>query len=275
MVTSLKAAQGVNAKTFTEQVEDSLKANAETFAKLKNDKSTGNVLFNVDLSKAAGTMTTANYSGGTVGLTTFDPMFARVVRRQPFLRQIVTTRPISSKYIAWAEQAIPDGGAGATAEGAAKTQADFDIVERSKLVEKITSYIKVSKEALDDIGFLRSEIDTELVEVLSLKLDADILGANGVTPNVSGILGYATTFNPAGTVFEDAIPNANNFDVIRAVTATLANTNYQANYVLINPLDAGLIHPASLRFGGGDLCGHWRGCSPPSNADSGLLRTVY
>lgn len=242
LVVGLKKQQGLKEKSFGEQIEEGLKANSETFAKMKGDKSQNNVIFDVAINqKAAGTMTTGNYSGGTVGLTSYDPMFARVVRRQPFLRQIVTTRPISSKYVAWAEQSAPDGGAAATAEGAAKSQADFDIVERSQLVEKITAYIKVSKEALDDISFLRSEIDTELVELLNLKLDADILGANGTTPNIKGILQYATTYNPASTVFEDAIENANNFDVVRAAVAHLKNTNYEANYVLVNPLDAGLM----------------------------------
>lgn len=242
--TSQKMANGNQVKSFTDQIQDGLKNNTETLQKLKADKSQNNLIFDVNFdmnTKAAGTMTTANYSGGTVGLSSWDPMFSRIVRRQPFLRQIVNVRPVSSKYVAWAEQANADGGAGATAEGAAKTQADFDIVESNKLVEKITSYIKVSKEALDDIAFLRSEIDTELVELLNLKLDADILGANGTTPNIKGILSYATTYDPASTVFEDAIEEANNFDVIRAVAATLSNTSYQANYVLVNPLDAGLM----------------------------------
>ena len=238
----LKGETKMNTKSFDEQIAESLTKNAESFSKMKNDKSTGNVLFDVSINqKAAATMTTANYSGGTIGLSTWDPVFTRVVRRQPFLRQIVTTRPVSSRYVAWAEQAVPDGGAAATAEGAAKSQADFDIVERNKIVEKITAYIKVSKESLDDISFLRSEINTELVELLSLKLDADILGANGTTPNIRGILDYATTYDPTGSVFADAIEQANNFDVVRAVVATLQNNSYMANYVLINPLDAGLM----------------------------------
>lgn len=231
----------VKEKSFSEQIETSLKLQKEALESIKSDSSARKAIFNVDLNvKAAGTMTSGNYSGGTVGLTTWDPMFARVVRREPFLRQLVTVRPVSSKYVAWAEQANPDGGAGATAEGAAKTQADFDIVESSKLVEKITAYIKVSKEALDDIAFLESEINTELLELVNLKLDADLLGANGTTPNIKGILAYATTYVPAAP-FALAIDNANNFDVIRANVAVLANANYNASALVINPLDSGMM----------------------------------
>lgn len=244
----LKGTTPIVTKSFDEQLSESLTKNKDKFERMKSspEKNWTDLSLKFDLdggisTKAAATMTTANYSGGTIGLSSWDPVFTRVVRRQPFLRQIVTTRPVSSKYVAWAEQATPDGGAAATAEGAAKSQADFDIVERNKLIEKITAYIKVSKESLDDIAFLRSEINTELVELLSLKLDADILGANGTTPNIRGILDYATTYSPVGSVFAAAIDQANNFDVVRAVVATLQNTNYMANYVLINPMDAGLM----------------------------------
>lgn len=239
---SFQDSKPTQVKSFSEQVSENLGKNSEAINRLKGDKSTPNVIFPIKFNtKAAATMTLGNYSGGTVGLSDWDPIFTRVVRRQPFLRQIVNVRPVSTKYVAWAEQATPDGGAGATAEGAAKTQADFDIVERNKIVEKITSYIKVSKEALDDIPFLNSEINTELVELLSLKLDADLLSGNGTTPNLKGILSYATTYDPTGSVFQDAVEQANQFDVIRAVVAQLANNSYQANYVLINPLDAGLM----------------------------------
>ena len=231
----------INQKSFSEQIGESLKTQKEALASIKEDSSARKAIFNVGLNvKAAGTMTTGNYSGGTVGLTSWDSDFARVVRRQPFLRQLVTIRPVSTKYVAWAEQSAPDGGAGATAEGASKTQADFDMVEANKLVEKITAYIKVSKEALDDIGFLQSEINTELLELVNLKLDADLLGANGTTPNIKGILAYATTYVPASP-FALAIDNANNFDVIRANVAVLANANYNASALVINPLDSGMM----------------------------------
>jgi HK97 family phage major capsid protein len=228
-------------KSFSDQIGESLKLQKDAIDLIKSNSGAGKAIFNVNLNtKAAGTITSGNYSGGTVGLTSFDPMFARVVKRQPFLRQLVNVQPVSTKYVAWAEQAALDGGAGNTAEGAAKTQSDFDIVESSKLVEKITSYIKVSKEALDDIAFLQSEINNELVDLVNLKLDADILGGSGTTPVMKGILGYATTYVPASP-FALAVDNASNFDVIRAVVAVLANTNYEATAVVINPLDAGMM----------------------------------
>lgn len=231
-----QAAQGQ--KSFSESVDEVLKTKANELANMKANKSSQGVSFDV---KAAATMSTGNYSGGTVGLTTWDPSFALVPRRTPFLRQLVTVRPVSNQYVAWAEQANRDGGAGNTAEAAAKTQADFDIVEANKKVEKITSYIKVSKEALDDIGFLRSEINNDLLSLINLKLDADLFGGSGTTPVIKGINTYATTFSVAATGLANAIDNANEFDVLRAAMWQVENAYFTPNYILLNPIDVAKI----------------------------------
>lgn len=225
-------------KSFAEKVQDTLKEKEQDLAALKTQKGAAGVSFDV---KAAATVTTANYSGGTVGLTTWDPSFALVPRRTPFLRQLVTVRPLSTQYVAWAEQANRDGGAGNTAEGAAKTQADFDIVEANKKVEKITAYTKVSKEALSDIAFLNSEINNDLVSLINLKLDTDLFGGSGTSPVIKGINTYATTFSVAATGLANAIDNANEFDVLRAAMWQVENAYFTTNYILLNPIDVAKI----------------------------------
>lgn len=228
-------------KSFSQRLYDTLTEKSAVLLGLKDAKKEG-LAFDI---KAAGTMLiSGNYSGGTVGLSSWDSEFARVPKRQPFLREIVTVRPVSSSYVAWAEQANLDGGAGNTAEGAAKTQADFDIVEANKKVEKITSYIKVSKEALADIPYLNSEINTELVELLSVKLDTDILGGSGISPIMKGILEYAPAFSVAGTALALGVNGANNFDVIRAAVRQVnvaGKGKFVANYVVLHPDDAAMM----------------------------------
>lgn len=228
-------------KSFSERLYDSLTEKSAMIMGLKEAKKEG-ISFNV---KVAGTMLiSGNYSGGTVGLSSWDSEFARVPKRQPFLREIITVRPVSSSYVAWAEQASLDGGAGQTAEGAAKTQADFDIVEANKKVEKITSYIKVSKEALADIPYLNSEINTELVELVKVKLDTDILGGTGTTPAIKGILQYAPTFSVAGSALALGVNMANEFDVIRAAVRQIAvdgKGKFLPNYVVLHPDDAAMM----------------------------------
>jgi len=194
--------------------------------------------------KAAATMTTGNISGVGGGtpftLSDYLPGLTRVVRRMPFIQQLVSMATTVKNIVQWVEQKNPDpGAAGTTAEGSAKTQGDFDLVESKCDVEKITYYIKVSKEMLDDVAFIEGEIRREIVELLLLKLDEQILKGDGISPNLAGIMSFATSFS-AGS-FAATINNANNFDVIRVAinqieTAT-PNGPFVPNYIVMHPSD--------------------------------------
>ncbi|QDP50828.1 MAG: putative major capsid protein [Prokaryotic dsDNA virus sp.] len=192
----------------------------------------------VDLQvKAAGTMTiTGNYSGGTVGLSNLETGLSRVVRRRPFLREIINVAGTTSKYVVWIEQANPDpGAAGMTAEGALKTQNDFDLVEKSSEVKKISAWIKVSKEMIADIPFMEGEINNELMELVELKLDEQILSGSGVGANLTGLQANSTAWT--GGTFANTIVGANNSDVIRVGMAQMANANFNPSHILMNPAD--------------------------------------
>lgn len=185
----------------------------------------------------ADTMTiNGNYSGGVVGLSDLETGLTRIQRRRPFMRSLMNTRGTSSKFVTWIEQANPDGNAGMTAEGALKNQADFDLVERSERVKKVTAFIKVSKEMIADIPFMQGEINGELMELVDLKLDEQLLNGDNIGENLSGVLDSAAVFTPAAQ-FIASIPFANNSDVLRIAIAQIAAANFQANYILLNPED--------------------------------------
>lgn len=192
--------------------------------------------------KVAGTMTIdGNYSGGTVGLSDLESGLTRVARRRPFMRQLVNSRGTTSKYVVYTEMKNPDPGvAGMTAEGALKTQTDFDIVEQSCAVKKVTAFIKVSKEMIADVPFMQGEINGELMEIVELKLDEQILSGDGLGDNIEGILANATAFAP-GVTFTALVPDANQADVLRIAIAQIQNQFFDANYILLNPLDAAAI----------------------------------
>ena len=220
----------------------------ENIDAIKTIKENGGLL-KLDV-KAAATMTiTDNYSGGTVGLSTLEQGLARVQRRRAFLRALVNVAGTSSKYVVWIEQANPDpGAAGMTAEGAAKTQTDFDLVEKSKDVKKISAWIKVSKEMIADIPFMQGEINNELIELVELKLDSQILLGDGTGNNLEGIDNYATAW-VAGN-FASTITGANNSDVLRVAIAQVASANFVANMVLMHPEDVAAMELTKDTTGG-------------------------
>ena len=222
------------AKSLGNSIMDAFKSAKDRIIEIA-EKGAGSVKLDV---KAAGSMTIGgNYSGGTVGLSSLEGGFTRVQRRMPFMRELVNSAGTTSKYVVWIEQANPDPGvAGMTGEGLPKTQTDFDLVERSCDVKKITAFIKVSKEMIADIPFMAGEINGELTELVALKLDQQILSGDGIGQNMTGIEANATAW--AAGSFAGAIEAANNSDVLRVGIAQIANNNFMANYILMNPEDS-------------------------------------
>jgi HK97 family phage major capsid protein len=227
----VKTSENVTLKSIGQAIAE---AYTNSIDKITAVKENGG-LINLDV-KSAGTMSiTGNYSGGQVALSQLESGVARIVRRRPFLRQLVNVAGTISKYITYIEQKNPDGGAGMTAEGALKTQADFDLVETSKAVKKVTAWIKVSKEMIADLPFMRNEIDTELMELVELKLDAQILSGDGTGDNLEGILLNATAWSAGG--FALSIPTPNEFDVLRVAIAQVQGLEFNANYIVLHPED--------------------------------------
>lgn len=234
MMEGLKEAKTSEPTTFKSIGQAIGDAYANAIEKISAVKENGG-LINLDV-KAVGTMSiTSNYSGGQVALSQLESGVARIVRRRPFLRQLINVAGTISKYITYIEQKNPEGGADMTAEGALKSQADFDLVETSKAVKKVTAWIKVSKEMVADLPFMRNEIDTELMELVELKLDSQILSGNGTGDNLEGLLQNATAWSAGGFALSIVAPNE--FDVLRVAIAQIQGLEFNANYILLHPED--------------------------------------
>ena len=201
-------------------------------------KSSGN---NVNLDVKAATSITLGSYAGTALTTEVDRSIVGPQTNMPFFRDIVNVAPIRGNKVTWINKSAVSNGAGMTAEGATKTQISWTYSEDSADVKKITAYVKVSKEALDDLDFLRSEINTDLRQEIELKLDEQIAEGSGVGQNLKGILTYAPTFAVAGTSLAAAVDGANRLDVLRSSVALIRKAKFRANYIAINPVDAALM----------------------------------
>ena len=218
-------------KSMGEAIADAFESSIEKITEVKENGG----LMNLDV-KAVGTMTiTNNYSGGTVALSQLEAGVARIARRMPFLRQLVNTAGTTSKYITYLQSNGQEGGAGMTAEGAEKTQADFNLVETSVEVKKITSWIKVSKEMIADLPFMRNEINNELMELVELKLDEQVLSGNGSGQNLTGILQNAVAWSAGGFALSIASPNE--YDVLRVAISQIQGNLFNPNYIVLHPED--------------------------------------
>lgn len=185
--------------------------------------------------KVAGTMTIGGNVTGEVPQSQREAGLNRIARRMTFVSDYINSGVASSNNISWAEQVNPDGSPAGTAEGVLKNQIDFDIQVASEDVKKRTAYIKVSKEMLDDIDFMDTEIRMELMERLGLDVDLQLLTGDGVGQNLNGLITQATAF--AAGSFALSIDNANNYDVLRVAANQINLANFMPNVVFVNPSD--------------------------------------
>lgn len=197
---------------------------------------------NMEVNKVVADMSTSNVSAvGTnsipFSLASYEAGLTRILRRNPWLMEISNVTPINTMYAQWAEQANQDGAANETAQAATKNQIDFDWVEKSQKVEKITAYIKVSKEALNDLAGLRGEIDAELLTEVMLKADYDLLNGDGSTPSLKGLFQWDTAFS-AGN-FAGTVRDPDRIAALRVAIAQVRRGYLEPNYILLHPDDAG------------------------------------
>jgi len=208
-----------------------LEGKAEELKAMK-EKSGRSVQFTL---KAAGTMALSTNVTGQVPAAEREQGITRIVRRNPYILQLVNVGTIMSNVWEWVEQKNLDGGAAMTAEGAAKSQADFDLVVASANVKKVTAYIKVTKEMLDDVELMRSEIDQELTELINLKIDDQLLNGTGLTVNLTGITTNATAW--AAGSFALAIPTPTKWDALRTAINQVRVNLFEPNYIVMHPSD--------------------------------------
>lgn len=185
------------------------------------------------------TTITANYSGDFL-LTDYDNGIDRIERPMPTVMSVSNTGVTTSKYVTYVSQTAESRAVG-VAEAGAKIEGIPGWTEVSEEVKKYAGYVKVSKEMLEDLSFVRSEINSDLMVTLSQTLDNALINGTGVGAEITGILNQGISAFSAGS-FALSIPSANISDVIRVAKAQIQGANYMPTHVLLNPEDAAKIH---------------------------------
>jgi len=193
-----------------------------------------------------------DYSGN-VALSTLEPGVDNIARPVIKVRNVVNTGTTSSKFVVYISQTANTSASWVT-EGQTKPTSNPSYEEVSVEVKKVASTVKVSKEMLADLAFVRSEINADLIAGLDQAFeDALINGAGGTS--LDGLLGFAQPF-AAGT-FAGTIPAANVSDVIRVAKAQIQGANFEPTHVLLHPEDAAKIELTKATDGGYTYPAFW------------------
>lgn len=225
-------------KDFSVSLREALESKAEILKDMKDAADDESKAPNQRIRmKVVGNMTIAgNVSGGNVPveqrLAGLDVLASRRIR----LLDIVSRGVAQSNVISWVSQANKEGAAGGTTEGTAKNQIDFDLVVDSEQVKKRTAFIKASTEMLDDIDFIESEINNELLRELLKDVEAQVYEGDDTGNNLNGIRTVAPAF-AAGT-FAGTVDNANAVDVLTVAMNQIAIAEQdESTAILMHPSD--------------------------------------
>lgn len=224
--------------------------------------------------KAPATQTTT-WPAGVPILTDYDRTIVQARRERPTIADLCGSGTISGNAISYFVEAAMQGGFATVAEGAAKPQVSFDnptaIVDALK---KIAGWIDMTDEFIEDLGFLKSEIDTRLLYQLTMFEEAQLLNGNGTGQNVLGIR------NRSGVQVQAApATEAGNADaVFSAMTKISTATALTADALVIHPLDYERFRLSKdgngQYFGGGYFQGQYGTGSVLENPNLWGLRTV-
>ena len=181
-----------------------------------------------------------NYNGN-VALSVLEPGVNRIARPIRRMREISNVGATTSKFVTYIQQTQnvkPGEGSLWVNEAGAKFNGEVKYEEVSEEVKKLAAYIKVSKEMLADLAFVRSEINTELMEAIEQNIDYSLVNGAGGN-DLNGLLTYAPAFSAPS--FTGTIPGANISDLVRIAKAQIEAANFVPTHVVLNPEDVAKI----------------------------------
>lgn len=193
-----------------------------------------------------GFLETANASittGSLLPQPQFEAGISKAPDRMPFLLDIINTGVANSLTIYWTQRKTRTDNSGFVTEGTKTTLGGGTVTEsvlgyetKSASMQNLLAFLKVSNNSIDDIDWLLSEIQTELLTLMALKLDAAILSGAAATEGFDGILTKATAFSAAGDTMPAGV-SPNKFDALAFALNQVLVANHRPNYIVLHPSD--------------------------------------
>lgn len=172
---------------------------------------------------------------GSAGDLIWSDRLAEIVglpRRQLTIRQLLTQGRTNSNLVEYAKMITRTNNADMVTEGGTKPESNYVWDRADAPVRTIAHWVHVSRQAMDDIPQLQTEIDGELRYGLDLKEEMEILKGSGQGQHLEGLVTAATAFNPAFTV-----PDEQAIDVLRLAILQASLAEYPADGIVLNPTD--------------------------------------
>ncbi|MGH6862233.1 MAG: phage major capsid protein [Phyllobacterium sp.] len=177
-------------------------------------------------------ITSAGGSGGALIVPQRDTEVVGIPRRQMTIRQLLSVGRITSNLIQYARMSTRTNNAAVVAETVQKPESNYIWTPADAPVRTIAHWVPVSRQAMDDIPQLQSEIDGELRYGLDYVEEVEILKGDGTGEHLHGLVPQATAFVPAFTV-----PGHSKIDTLRLALLQASLAEYPADGLVLHPTD--------------------------------------
>lgn len=224
-------------KTFAQDLKDSLTKEAEKLTGMKNGAMEAVRELKLEVKSFLETANASVTTGSLLPQYQYDPGLSKAPDRMPFMMDIVTTAVANSLTVFWTQRKTRTDNSEFVAEGvspAAESVLGYET--KTATMQNLSAFIKASNNSLDDIAWLISEIQTELVTMLMLKVDAALLTGTVAANGFDGVLTKATAFSAGGDTLGTGI-TPNKFDALVYAITQVQTAHFNPNYIILHPAD--------------------------------------
>jgi HK97 family phage major capsid protein len=179
-------------------------------------------------------ITSATSSAGDLLVPQYDGLVAPA-RRRFRIMDLINKGRTGAQTVNFVRETTHTNNAAPVSENPASAKPTsviaYDATEVS--VKTIAHIIKASKQILDDVPMLQSEINATMLYMLEYVLEEQLLTGSGVGLNLNGLYTQATSYsNPGVNVQKESA-----IDRLRVALLQAALTNRTPDGIVLNPID--------------------------------------
>lgn len=182
--------------------------------------------------KVNNAITSATTSAGDLIWSQRDPEVVGLPRRRLSIRQLLGQGRTTSNLIEYAKMVTRTNNADMVTEGGMKPESNYVWDRDDAPVRTIAHWVPVSRQAMDDIPQLQTEIDGELRYGLDLKEEQELLRGSGAGQHLHGLIPQATAYSAAFVVAGEQ-----HIDILRLALLQASLAEYPADGIVLHPTD--------------------------------------
>lgn len=198
--------------------------------------------------------TPINTGGSTAGLGHSTPGVQNYVRledliqlqrQQLRIRQLLRVRKLTTgNAFDWVKQSVATRNASPQTEAATKAESTITYTTASGTVKTVAHFIQTTRQVLDDVPWLRDDLDSELTYGLALKEETEILSGDNLGDHLNGLIPQATAYNQSNASGDTKL------DILRHYILQARLAFYPVDGIVLNPRDIAAIDLLKTEEGG-------------------------